>query len=237
MLLLCQCSRWECVLRVQYVLPMVCNFLSTFGLAVQVHRRCAISNSTQRMENLSKKQLDNMTKADLVARLETVQKELVRVDGDPNSTPEQKQQIKEDFTVFQRAKEGIKRGAYWFWDGCKRVYISVKTFLGRLFQRIKAFMSTVWTWLKGIARVVIDACVSAFKALGNFLGRIIARFTGGVQDVLDKGVRIAVPSQEDDQDALVRETLAETKRLDRPDLEERCERATEQLEASAAAVQ
>jgi len=176
-----------------------------------------------------------MNRADLIAHIETAQKAMLGVEGSDDSTPEQKAEADRKFGILQRAKNAVKRGAHWFWDGCKRVYVSVVTFLKRLFHRVKSFISTVWTWLKGIGRVIIDAVVSAFKALGDFLGRILARFTGGIQDVLDKGVRVVVPSEEDDQAATVREGLAETKRLDRPDLEERCEAATATLEAAAEA--
>lgn len=189
------------------------------------------------MENLSKGQMDKMTKNELVGYIEAVQKTFLAVENSDDASLEQKAEADNKFGLLQRAKNAIKSGAAFLWNGTKKVYISTKTFVTRLFHRVKAFLSTCWEWLRGLAAIVIDTCMSALRALGAFLGRLIGRCVKGVKSAFDKGVRIIIPAEEDDVDAMQREGLAETKRLDRPDLEERCERATESLEASAAAAE
>ena len=149
---------------------------------------------------MTKKQNEEM-----VEKIETAQKQVLAVEDHPDATDSQKAEAGQKFNMLQRAKNGIKSG-----------YIKTKTFLGRLFHRVKNFLSTVWNWLRGLARVIIDAVVSAFRGLAAFLGRVLARVAGGLQDVADKGIRVVLPSQEDEVQAQEREALAELKRLNVP---------------------
>lgn len=173
-----------------------------------------MSKSAQKREVLSKNQMDKMDREQLAAHLEEAQKAILKAEKDPDMTDEQREEGKERFALLLQAKNAVKKGIYWLWDGVKRAYVSAKTFVVRLFNRIKGLVSTTWIWLKGIARVVIDTVVSAFRAIGEFLGRVLARFAKGMQDVFDKAVRVFVPNQEDDEQAMEREALAELKRID-----------------------
>ena len=181
-----------------------------------------------KLENLTKGQMGKMEQKDLIAHIEKAQQAILKAEKDKDYTGLQMEEGQQRYTMLLQVKNAVKSGIMYIWSGTKKVYVTTKDFLVNLFRRIKGFLATTWVWLQGIARVCIDTVVSAFKAFGVFLGRILARAAKGAHEVFDKVVRVFIPSEEDDNEAMVR-------KLSRPDLEKRAEEATEKLEAEAEA--
>jgi len=153
------------------------------------------------MENLDK--LDKMTKAELVELIHAAQTATMLVEDAPGASPDQKEEASKKFLTLERAKGAIRGG-----------YIATKTVLTRLFHRIKNFLSTVWTWAKGLGTTIVNAVVGAFKALANFLGELTGKVIKCTVQSIDRAVRVVVPDREDDKEAMEREALHELKRLE-----------------------